>query len=70
MHINYFYFYHIKFFSLKDTEAYVRKTAAVCVAKLFNINPTLVIDRYFYMMSKLYLLNLKKGLYFAVTTAT
>jgi AP-1 complex subunit beta-1 len=35
------------FEALQDTEAYVRKTAAVCVAKLFNINPTLVIDRGF-----------------------
>ena len=34
---------------VKDSEAYVRKTAAICVAKLFDINPTLVIDRYFFL---------------------
>eukprot|EP00002_Diphylleia_rotans_P012751 TRINITY_DN2492_c0_g1_i1.p1 TRINITY_DN2492_c0_g1~~TRINITY_DN2492_c0_g1_i1.p1 ORF type:complete len:901 (+),score=230.67 TRINITY_DN2492_c0_g1_i1:66-2768(+) len=33
--------------SLKDEDAYVRKTAAVCVAKLFDINPTLVEDQGF-----------------------
>jgi AP-1 complex subunit beta-1 len=31
---------------MKDTEAYVRKTAAICVAKLFDINPELVIERF------------------------
>ena len=31
----------------KDTDSYVRKTAAVCVAKLFSINPELVTERYF-----------------------
>jgi len=33
--------------TLQDTEAYVRKTAAICVAKLFDINPELVIERGF-----------------------
>ena len=33
-------------FVLQDTEAYVRKTAAICVAKMFDINPELVIERY------------------------
>ncbi|KAF8068431.1 BETAC-AD [Scenedesmus sp. PABB004] len=32
---------------LKDDDPYVRKTAAVCVAKLFDINPELVEDRGF-----------------------
>lgn len=32
---------------LKDPDPYVRKTAAVCVAKLFDINPELVTDRGF-----------------------
>jgi AP-1 complex subunit beta-1 len=32
--------------TLQDTEAYVRKTAAICVAKMFNINPEIVIERY------------------------
>lgn len=32
---------------LKDEDPYVRKTAAVCVAKLFDINPELVEDRGF-----------------------
>eukprot|EP00798_Chlamydomonas_sp_ICE-L_P007115 gene7115-219_t len=32
---------------LKDDDPYVRKTAAVCVAKLFDINPELVDDRGF-----------------------
>jgi len=33
--------------TLQDTEAYVRKTAAICVAKMFDINPELVIERGF-----------------------
>ena len=28
--------------ALKDTDAYVRKTATICVAKLYNTNPGLV----------------------------
>eukprot|EP01099_Mayorella_cantabrigiensis_P004290 TRINITY_DN3217_c0_g2_i1.p1 TRINITY_DN3217_c0_g2~~TRINITY_DN3217_c0_g2_i1.p1 ORF type:complete len:805 (-),score=219.13 TRINITY_DN3217_c0_g2_i1:340-2754(-) len=32
---------------LKDSDAYVRKTAAVCVAKLFDINPQLVVEQGF-----------------------
>lgn len=32
---------------LQDEDPYVRKTAAVCVAKLFDINPELVEDRGF-----------------------
>eukprot|EP01100_Stratorugosa_tubuloviscum_P007102 TRINITY_DN2988_c0_g1_i1.p1 TRINITY_DN2988_c0_g1~~TRINITY_DN2988_c0_g1_i1.p1 ORF type:complete len:932 (-),score=453.78 TRINITY_DN2988_c0_g1_i1:233-3028(-) len=32
---------------LKDTDPYVRKTAAVCVAKLYDINPELVTDQGF-----------------------
>lgn len=32
---------------LQDDDPYVRKTAAVCVAKLFDINPDLVEDRGF-----------------------
>ncbi|GAX83225.1 hypothetical protein CEUSTIGMA_g10651.t1 [Chlamydomonas eustigma] len=32
---------------LKDDDPYVRKTAAICVAKLFDINPELVDDRGF-----------------------
>ncbi|MEW5304817.1 MAG: hypothetical protein WDW36_007401 [Sanguina aurantia] len=32
---------------LKDDDPYVRKTAAVCVAKLFDINPEMVEDRGF-----------------------
>ena len=32
---------------LKDTDPYVRKTAAVCVAKLYDIEPTLVEDQGF-----------------------
>jgi hypothetical protein len=32
---------------LQDDDPYVRKTAAVCVAKLFDINPELVEDRGF-----------------------
>jgi len=32
---------------LKDTDSYVRKTAAVCVAKLYSINPDLVAERGF-----------------------
>lgn len=34
-------------FALQDDDPYVRKTAAVCVAKLFDINPELVEDRGF-----------------------
>lgn len=32
---------------LKDEDPYVQKTAAVCVAKLFDINPQLVEDQGF-----------------------
>jgi vesicle coat complex subunit len=32
---------------LKDEDPYVRKTAAVCVAKLYDINPALVEDQGF-----------------------
>lgn len=32
---------------MKDTDPYVRKTAAVCVAKLYDMNPTLVEDQGF-----------------------
>ena len=31
----------------QDEDPYVRKTAAVCVAKLFDINPEMVDDRGF-----------------------
>lgn len=34
-------------FHLQDDDPYVRKTAAVCVAKLYDINPELVEDRGF-----------------------
>ena len=33
--------------AVQDDDPYVRKTAAVCVAKLFDINPELVEDRGF-----------------------
>lgn len=33
--------------TLKDSDPYVRKTAAVCVAKLFDIDPELVQDQGF-----------------------
>eukprot|EP00940_MAST-03C_sp_MAST-3C-sp2_P000607 g607.t1 len=33
--------------SLKDSDPYVRKTAAVCVAKLFDISPELVVEQGF-----------------------
>ena len=33
--------------ALKDDDPYVRKTAAICVAKLFDINPELVEDQGF-----------------------
>ena len=29
---------------LMDNDPYVRKTAALCVAKLFDLNPTITID--------------------------
>ena len=32
---------------MQDDDPYVRKTAAVCVAKLYDINPELVEDRGF-----------------------
>lgn len=32
---------------VQDDDPYVRKTAAVCVSKLFDINPELVEDRGF-----------------------
>mmetsp|Transcript_2873 Transcript_2873/g.10398 ORF Transcript_2873/g.10398 Transcript_2873/m.10398 type:complete len:143 (-) Transcript_2873:6180-6608(-) len=34
--------------ALQDTDSYVRKTAAVCVAKLYSINPDLVAERGFF----------------------
>jgi vesicle coat complex subunit len=37
---------------LQDDDPYVRKTAAVCVAKLYDINPELVEDRGFLDMLK------------------
>ena len=43
---------HLTFISLQDDDPYVRKTAAVCVAKLFDINPELVEDRGFLDMLK------------------
>ncbi|KAK9368936.1 adaptin N terminal region-domain-containing protein [Lipomyces kononenkoae] len=33
--------------TLKDDSPYVRKTAAICVAKLFDLNPTLVVENGF-----------------------
>jgi len=33
--------------TLKDESPYVRKTAAICVAKLFDINPTLCLENGF-----------------------
>ena len=45
---------------MKDTEAYVRKTAAICVVKLFDINPELVIERFYAYLSSKYLLNAEK----------
>ena len=33
--------------SLKDSDPYVRKTAAVCVSKLYEINPDIVQDHGF-----------------------
>ena len=33
--------------SCQDEDPYVRKTAAICVAKLFDINPELVEDQGF-----------------------
>ncbi|KAK9373969.1 adaptin N terminal region-domain-containing protein [Lipomyces chichibuensis] len=33
--------------TLKDDSPYVRKTAAICVAKLFDLNPALVVDNGF-----------------------
>jgi len=46
--------------TLQDTEAYVRKTAAICVVKLFDINPELVIERFYAYLSSKYLLNAEK----------
>ncbi|CEG83010.1 Putative Clathrin binding protein [Rhizopus microsporus] len=37
---------------LKDENPYVRKTAAVCVAKLYDLNPTLAIEQDFVNMVK------------------
>ena len=37
-------FHHIW---LQDEDPYVRKTAAICVVKLFDINPEMVDDRGF-----------------------
>lgn len=34
-------------FHVQDEDPYVRKTAAVCVAKLYDINAELVVDRGF-----------------------
>ena len=56
---------------MKDTEAYVRKTAAICVVKLFDINPELVIERFYAYLSSKYLLNAeKRGIPYSVTTVT
>ena len=38
--------------TLQDDDPYVRKTAAICVAKLYDINPELVEDRGFIDMLK------------------
>jgi vesicle coat complex subunit len=32
---------------MKDEDPYVRKTAAICVAKLHDINPQMVVDQGF-----------------------
>ena len=40
--------------TLQDDDPYVRKTAAVCVAKLYDINPELVEDRGFLDMLKVW----------------
>ena len=32
---------------MQDDDPYVRKTAAICVAKLYDINPEMVDDRGF-----------------------
>ena len=42
--------------ALQDDDPYVRKTAAVCVAKLFDINPELVEDRGFLDLLKVCIL--------------
>ena len=36
------------------------KTAAICVVKLFDINPELVIERFYAYLSSKYLLNAEK----------
>lgn len=40
-------FYGLMVAWAQDDDPYVRKTAAVCVAKLYDINPELVEDRGF-----------------------
>lgn len=45
---NTFFFFKKK----KDENPYVRKTAAVCVAKLYDLNPTLAIEQDFVNMVK------------------
>lgn len=49
---------------LKDEDPYVRKTAAVCVAKLYDISPSMVCDYNFFVLvvvvlSQFYLFRLK-----------
>ena len=45
---------------MQDDDPYVRKTAAVCVAKLFDINPELVEDRGFLDLLKVCILHLQQ----------
>ena len=45
--------------TVQDDDPYVRKTAAVCVAKLFDINPELVEDRGFLDLLKVPLCSLQ-----------
>lgn len=45
-----FFFFHYSFILLskkKDENPYVRKTAAVCVAKLYDLNPELAVEQDF-----------------------
>jgi len=44
--ISYFYYY-LQYFKKKDDNPYVRKTAAICVAKLYDLNPQLTVDNGF-----------------------
>ena len=45
----------------QDDDPYVRKTAAVCVAKLYDINPELVEDRGFLDLLKVFCFPLCRG---------